>query len=180
MKQIKTLVLAIMVFLGTQAVSAQSKVAHINVRELMTAMPAMKDAQAQIQKLQDQFDNEYKVMVEEYQAKLKKYEGEAPTAGDAINETRTKEMQDLGSRIQQFRETVQQNLQDKELELVKPIMEKAQAAIQKVSKAQGFQYVFDATQGGGLLITDGPDLLADVKKELGIPNTAAPATMPKK
>ncbi len=180
MKQIKTLALAIMVFLGTQAASAQSKVAHINVSELMISMPAMKDAQTQIEKLQTQYDNEYKVMVEEYQAKLKKYEGEAPTAGDAVNETRTKEMQDLGSRIQQFRETVQKSLQDKELELVKPIMEKARVAIQKIAKIQGIQYVFDATQGSGLLVTDGTDLLADVKKELGILNTPAPAATPKK
>lgn len=180
MKQIKTLVIALVVFLGTQMVSAQAKVAHINVSELMMSMPAMKDAQAQIQKLQEQYDAEYKSMVEEYQAKLKKYEGEAATAGDAVNETRTKEMQDFGGRIQQFAETVKKNLQDKEMELIKPIMEKAKTAIQKVAKANGFQYVFDATQGSGLIVTDGPDMLADVKKELGISNVPAPAATPKK
>lgn len=48
-----------------------------------------------------------------------------------------------------------------------PILEKAQNAIQKVAKTQGFQYVLDATPGAGVLVADGKDLLADVKKELG-------------
>ena len=42
-----------------------------------------------------------------------------------------------------------------------------EAAIKKVAKAQGFQYVLDSTIGSGVLVADGTDLLADVKKELG-------------
>ena len=36
---------------------------------------------------------------------------------------------------------------------MKPIFEKAKAAIQKVAKAQGFQYVLDSTQGSGVLLS---------------------------
>jgi outer membrane protein len=73
----------------------------------------------------------------------------------------------MGSRIQQFQQTAGKDLQQKELDLYKPILEKAQAAIQKVAKAKGFQYVLDSTTGSGVLVADGTDLLADVKKELG-------------
>ena len=40
-------------------------------------------------------------------------------------------------------------------------------AIKKVAKEKGFNYVIDATLGSGLLVADGTDLLADVKKSLG-------------
>jgi outer membrane protein len=106
-------------------------------------------------------------MVAEYQTKLQKYEQEAPTAGDALNETRSKEMQDMGSRIQQFQQNAQKELGQKEMDLIKPIMEKAQAAIKKVAKEKGFNYVLDSTTGSGVLVADGTDLLADVKKSLG-------------
>ena len=43
-------------------------------------------------------------------------------------------------------------------------MEKAQAAIQKIARAKGIQYVLDSTVGGGVILADGPDLMADVKK----------------
>jgi outer membrane protein len=61
-----------------------------------------------------------------------------------------------------------QDLQQKEVDLFQPILEKARTAIQKVARAQGFQYVLDASQGTGVILSDGKDLLADVKKELGI------------
>ncbi|MQP25366.1 OmpH family outer membrane protein [Flavobacterium sp. LMO8] len=166
MKQLKTLAIAIVLFIGTQ-VSAQSKVAHIDVQALMTSMPEMKTAQDQMKKIQETYDKDYKNMVTEYQTKLQKYEQEAATAGDALNETRSKEMQDMGARIQQFQQTAQKDLGQKEMDLIKPIMEKAQAAIKKVAKEKGFNYVLDATTGSGVLVAEGTDLLADVKKSLG-------------
>lgn len=166
MKQLKTLAIALVLFITSQ-VSAQSKMAHIDVKALMTNMPEMKTAQAQLQTIQDTYDKEYKGMVQEYQTKLQKYEQEAPTAGEAVNDTRSKEMQGMGQRIQEFQQSASKQLQQKELELLKPIMEKAQAAIQKVATAKGFDYVLDATEGSGLLVAKGTDLLVDVKKELG-------------
>ena len=129
-------------------------------------MPDMKAAQDQITKVQKTYDDTYKSMVQEYQTKLAKYEQESATVGDAVNETRSKEMQDMGSRIQQFQQTAQKELGQKEMDLLKPIMEKAQNAIKKVAAAKGFEYVFDATNGSGLIVANGTDLMADVKKEL--------------
>ena len=166
MKQLKTLAIAIVLFIGTQ-VSAQTKVAHIDLQVLMTSMPEMKTAQDQMKKIQETYDKDYKNMVTEYQTKLQKYEQEAPTAGDALNDTRSKEMQDMGSRIQQFEQTAKKELGQKEMDLYKPIMEKAQAAIKKVAKAKGITYVLDATTGSGVIVADGEDLLPAVKKELG-------------
>jgi len=166
MKQLKTLAIAIVLFIGTQ-VSAQTKVAHIDVQALMTSMPEMKTAQDQMKKIQDTYDKDYKNMVAEYQTKLQKYDQESATAGDALNETRSKEMQDMGSRIQQFQQNAQKELGQKEMDLIKPIMEKAQAAIKKVAKEKGFNYVLDSTTGSGVLVAEGTDLLADVKKALG-------------
>ena len=40
-------------------------------------------------------------------------------------------------------------------------------SLDKVAKAKGYQYVLDSSTGSGVLLADGPDLLADVKKELG-------------
>lgn len=160
MKQLKSIFIAAAFFLSAQFVTAQSKVAHIDVSELMTNMPAMKTAQAQLEKIQKSYDAEYNTMVQEYQTKMEKYRTEAEngTASDAVNESRAKEMQDMGTRIQQYRETATKELQQKELDLVKPIMEKAQQAIQKVARAKGYEYVLDSTSGSGVLMADGPNL----------------------
>ena len=166
MKQFKSLVIAVILFVGIQA-SAQVKVDHIDLQALMTTMPQMKTAQDQMKKIQESYDKEFKSMATDYQAKLQKYEQESTTAGDVLNETRSKEMQDMGARIQKFQQDAQKELGQKEMDLLKPIMEKAQLAIKKVAKAKGITYVLDATLGSGVIVADGEDLLVAVKKELG-------------
>ena len=164
MKQIKTLVIVAVMLIGSQAIQAQAKTAHVEVNEIISKMPAMIDAQKQLEKLSGTYDAEYKTMVDEYQNKLKKYEEEAATQTEASNETRAKEVQDMQKRIVDYRDNAQKELQQKESDIVKPIMEKVRASIQKVGKAKGFQYVLD---GSTLLLADGPNLTADVKKDLG-------------
>ena len=165
MKNLKSLLIATVLFLGAnQVTTAQAKTAHVNTSELMQKFPAMIEAQKQLETLGKTYQVEYKTMGEEYTAKIKKYEGESSTAGDKVNAERQKEVQDLEKRIQEYGQTAQKEIQTKETDLMKPLQEKIKLAIQKVGKAKGFQYILDAN---GLLLADGPDLTADVKKELG-------------
>jgi outer membrane protein len=164
MKQIKTLLIAALVVLGANKMNAQAKVAHVNVGEIMTKMPAMLDAQKQLEKLSTTYDAEYKKMVTEYQDLLKKYEADAKTVTDAVNETRGKEVQDMQQRIVAYRDNAQKELQQKESDITKPLYDKVRASIQKIGKAKGIQYILD---GASLLLADGPDLTADIKKDLG-------------
>ena len=165
MKHFKTLLIAAILTLGANQISsAQAKTAHVDVSEIMAKMPAMLDAQKQLEKLSTTYDADYKKMVEEYQAKLKKYEAEAATVSEVINGDRSKEVQDMQKRIVDYRDNAQKELQQKESDIVKPLMEKVRASIQKIGKAKGFQYVLDGTS---LLLADGPNLTMDVKKDLG-------------
>lgn len=168
MKQLKTLLLAALLLVGTTSIaSAQSKVAHINTTELVQAMPEMKAAQAEIEKLSKTYDAQYKDAVTELQNKITQYRAEVDSKTEEENINRTKEVQQMEQGIREFQAGAQEDLAKKEAALLKPIFEKAKAAITKVAAAQGFQYVLDSTQGGGVIVATGKDLLADVKKELG-------------
>ena len=165
MKRLKSLLLATVLCLGTSyTINAQAKTAHVDVNELISKMPAMIDSQKQLEKLSATYDAEYKTMAEEYQNKIKKYDQEAATVGDAVNATRQTEVQDLVKRIQDYRDNAQKELQKKEADMVKPLMDKIKASIAKVGKAKGYQYVLNVAD---LLLADGPDLTPDVKKDLG-------------
>jgi len=165
MKQIKTLLIAAILVIGaSQTISAQAKTAHVDVSEIMTKMPAMLDAEKQLKTLSATYDAEYKKMADEFQTKLKKYDTESATVTEVINADRQKEVQDMQKRIQDYGQNAQKELQQKQEDITKPIYEKVSASIQKVGKAKGFQYVLD---GATLLLADGPNLTADVKKDLG-------------
>lgn len=169
MKQFKTLLFTAILFVGATSFSvAQSKVAHINTNDLIAAMPEMKAAQAELEKLQKTYEAEIKSMATELDVKIKRYQAEVDTKTDEENQTRAQEVQSIQESIRQYQGQAQQDLQTKETGLMKPIFERAKAAIDKVAKAQGFEYVLNSVEGSGVLVANGKNLLPDVKKELGL------------
>lgn len=168
MKQVKQIVVAFMLFVAaTSFVSAQSKVAHIDVTQLLAAMPEMKTAEAELKKLQETYNADIQASMTELRNKFTQYQNEAPSKSKEENDKRAVELQGFEKNIGDAQQAAQQEFQKKQAELFGPISEKAKAAIEKVAAAQGYDYVMDAQAGGGLIVAKGKDLLADVKKELG-------------
>jgi len=168
MKLFKNLLLASVLFLGTMTINAQSKVAHINTDELVAAMPGTKLMQEELKKVVQAYDTDFKTQSSSLQAKMQKYDQEAPTQTDVENQKRLVEVQELQKKLQMYRQTAQEELQKKEFDLYKPIAERAQKAINDVAAAKGFDYVIDSTPGKGLIVYNGTDLMADVKANLNI------------
>lgn len=171
MKHLKSLCVALVLFVGaTGFVQAQdvAKTAHIDTQKLVEAMPAMMDAKTQLKTLEDTYSAEIQTMAQEWETKMKQYGAEAESKSDEENMRRSKEVQDMQTKIQEYQMNAQKDLQQKEIDLYQPILDKARAAIQKVARAQGYQYVLDCAMGNGVILCDGPDLLASVKKEMGL------------
>ncbi len=167
-QQLKTLLLATVLCVATVSFTqAQSKIAHINTQELIASMPAMKAAQTELETLSKTYQTDLQTMGTEFQNKIKQYDAEAATKTQEENMKRQEEVQTMEQNIRQFQGQAQQDLQKKQEELLKPITEKAKAAILKVGRAQGFDYVLDSSVGVTILAA-GKDLMNDVKKELGI------------
>lgn len=168
MKHVKKIVVAIVLFVATTGfVNAQSKVAHIDVSQLLSEMPEMIAAQAELKKLQETYRADIEGSYKEFQNKAVLYRNESESKTKEENLQRSEELQGIEQSIQKAQQAAQQEMQKKQAELFAPISEKAQKAIEKVAAAKGVNYVLDATQGGGLIVFKGMDLLPDVKKELG-------------
>ena len=167
MKIFKSSINTILFLLISFNIGAQSKVAHINSQALISEMPEVKEAQAQLEKLQKTYQTEIEASMKEYQTKLQTYSADAQNQTEVTNQARQKELAGMEQNIQQYQQTAAQDIQKKQADLLKPLIDKARAAIQKVAKAQGFDYVIDATEGGSLILADGKNLLEEVKIELG-------------
>ena len=166
MKKIK-IFLVVLFFTINLSNFAQSKVAHINTTELVASMPEMNDAKAELEKLAKTYETDIQTMAAELQSKVKQYDSEAANQTDEENAKRLQEVQGMEQSIRQYQNQAQQELQKKEFDLLKPITEKAQDAINKVANNLGFDYVLDSTQGQGVIVANGQDLMDEVKKELG-------------
>ncbi len=168
MKQFKTLAVAVLLFIGaTSFVNAQSKVAHIDVQKLLSEMPEMQAAQAELKKLEETYKADLQGSVDELRNKATQYENEAPSKTKEENEKRAIEIQKQQQNLAQAQQSASQDIQKRQVDLFQPILKKAEEAIKKVAKAQGFQYVLDASPGGSVIMAEGKDIAGEVKKELG-------------
>ena len=168
MKHLKNLfIVSTILLMSNLTLNAQSKVAHINTQELVESMPDMKSAKSELEKLAKTYETDIQAMATELQNKITQYDAESSTKTDEENGKRLQEVQSMEQSIRQYQAQAQQDLQKKELDLLRPITEKAKNAILKVGNAQGFDYVLDSSQGQGVIMANGKDLLTDVRTELG-------------
>lgn len=165
MKQVKTLLLVAIIALGVNTAQAQTKVAHISTDLLISLMPETKVMQSEIEKLNKTYSDEIKAEQDKFEAKMQKYSAEAGSQTDEVNQQRQVEVEQDRQRLIQTSQIAQQDIQTKQNEKLKPIVDKAKAAIEKVASAQGFTYVLEASS---LIVANGTDLLPAVKAELGI------------
>jgi len=167
MKNLKSLFIAMLMALPMTFSYAQSKVAHIDTQQLISQMPEVVAAQKQLEELEKTYTNQIESTYKEFQTKAQSYSADAANQTDVTNQARQKELETMQQNINQYRETAAQDLQKKQVEMMRPLYDKARAAIEKVASGQGFDYVLDATAGGSVIMAKGKDLMADVKAELG-------------
>jgi outer membrane protein len=87
---------------------------------------------------------------------------------DIVKEAKIKEIQDLEVRIQQFQQSSQESIQQKRNEVLSPLLEKAQNAINEVAVDNGYTYIFDISLGTIVYGQESKDIMPLVKAKLGI------------
>ncbi|GGE01788.1 hypothetical protein GCM10011312_26500 [Planktosalinus lacus] len=168
MKNMKSILVALVIMVSATSFVNAQKMAHIDTQALIEAMPETRSAQNELERIKKTYEAELVSMGKELEAKLARYEAEAETKTEEENRKRLEEVQSAQQKIGEYRQNASMDLQKKEGDLFSPLFDKAKKAIEKVAADKGIQYVMDATPGSGLIVAEGEDLLAAVKKELGI------------
>ncbi|MBO6237912.1 MAG: OmpH family outer membrane protein [Bacteroidales bacterium] len=164
MKKIFVIALAALM---TVTASAQ-KLGRVNFTELVQLAPEADAAREQITAMQNEAQETYASMLEEYQTKANQYQQKSASWTAAIRESKEKELYDIQNRLQEFQQTISQELQQQQNTLMSPIMEKAQEVVKKLAKAQGLAAVFDDSSALYFDETAVVDLTPAARKELGI------------
>ena len=107
-------------------------------------------------------------MQNELEQRYNDYMAKKDQMSDLIRQTKERELQDMGARIQEFQENAEKKLQDRQQEVLKPIIDRAKKAIEDVAKENGYTYIFDTSVGALLYQQDSEDILPLVKKKLGL------------
>lgn len=167
MKRIfQAVILSTILAFSTEAFA--QKFGYVDTQELLSAMPERAQAETDIQNYAKELESQLRAMSTEWESKYGEYQAKATTMTDAIKKTKEKEIMDLEARIKEFQATAQDEIANKEKELLQPMIDKAKKAIEDVAKENKYTYVFDSSVGVLLYKPEGDDILPLVKKKLNI------------
>lgn len=165
----KLFVLILFAAIAVSAAAQNQKFGHIDLQALVQVMPERASAETQFNSFQSDLEDVLTEMQQNYQQKLTELEQLGEGASEVKRNAKITELQELQQRIQNYQMTAQQQLQQKQAELLSPVFDKAEAAIEEVAKEQGLLYVFDI--GSRVVLyksNQSVDLLPMVKQKLGI------------
>ena len=169
MKKSLILLFAAMLAFSASAFAQKTvKLGHINSSDLMQIMPGKDSAQSAFEAEVKILEGELKAMQDELEKKLADYQSRKDQMTELIRTTKEQELNDLSQRIQIYQQNAQKKLQEKEAELLQPIIDRAKQAISDVAKENGYTYIFDTSAGAVLYPQDSDDILNLVKKKLGL------------
>ena len=168
MKSVFKISLMAIILFSAGLVQAQTlKFAHIDSQALIQTMPETAAAQKALQEQAKGLEDQLSDMQKEFQTKLADYTQKSDSLTDIVRQAKEEDLRNLQERIQSFNSSAQQKLQQKQSELMQPVFDKANKAIEEVAKQQGVIYVFDSN---AVLYKSNAsiDLLPLVKTKLGI------------
>ncbi len=143
MKLVKVFVVIVALAFSGKAFAQDLKFGHINVQQLILELPEKIAADKALQSEGNKLQNQLQVMQTELEKMYTDYISQRDSLPDLIRATKEKEIQDKDQRLQQYNQMAQQEIQKKEQQLLTPIVEKVQKAIQEVGQEQGLIYIFD-------------------------------------
>ena len=145
----------------------------MNSTAILSEMPEVKQADANMEALQKQLQKKGQQMVQEYQAKvlsLQKKEQAGELSPKQI-EDEAKKLEAEQQKIASYEQDMIKQMTEKRNTLLKPIFDRVETAIQSVAKENGYNYIFDtnAAQGRVILYADeNNDVTGLVKSKLGM------------
>ncbi len=143
------------------------KIGHVNVQELVEDHPSMDSIKAVIEKEQKEMEELYSEMLTEHENKMKTFEAESSGYSDFVRKAKQKEIMQLAQKIQDYNQSAQQQLQQRNIELIQPVYAEINQEITNVAGAANFSYVLDISNGSVAYISpDSEDITPLVLERL--------------
>ena len=163
----KIVIIAAMALVSFSAYA--QKLARVNFSELVQLMPEADQARATLKAVSQEAEETLQTMYQEYQTKMTQYQQKSASWSDAIKKSKETELMDIQRRIEENQQVFQQEIQQKQSELMAPIYQKAQDAVKELAKSKGITALFDSSSALYFDESAVEDLTAAARKALNIP-----------
>src|SRR5688500_293149 len=148
------LALALLIVLSLPARAQGVKVAYVQTSVLLDQAPGRQEAEAQFDKETGTFRDQIKRMSDSLNAMVADFEKTQASLSATARDTRGKAIQAKEQEYQRRTRELEQKAQQRQGELVQPILDRVKAAIEDLRIEGGYSFVFNADQGSAIVAMD--------------------------
>lgn len=155
----------------TSTAQKAMKIGYTSAEYIMYNHPKMKEIESNLAAHTKQHEKRIQELQGEFQQKYQAYEKGASMMTEIQRKDKEQELQGLNARVEQMTRNAEADIQKKQMELTKPILDAIQKAIDNVRTENGYTYILSTNASGGSVILSGPeenDISDLVFKKLGI------------
>ena len=165
-----TYLLTLLCFLGLSFALNGQNFGYINSQLLIQDIPEVKEANSNIETFRTQLQKKGQEMLQALQAKaqdLERRQAQGEISPVQLDQEAAK-LQQEEQTILAFEQESQQKILKKSEDLLTPIRDRIQKAIDDVASENGFDYIFDTSAGFVLYADESTDVTNKVKAKLGM------------
>jgi outer membrane protein len=143
----------ILVFAGLYSFSPNTsgqtglKLGHVDINQILLALPQRDSAAVIMEKETKEVQRTFNEMTAEYNKLYDDYEKSASILTEVVKKAKETDLLDKQKRLEEFRQTASAKLDQRNADLLKPILDKILKAVDKVAAENGFTYIFDVSKG---------------------------------
>ncbi len=141
---------------ASTAEAQQQRFGYINSQRIMAEAPGTAEAQTAFEQDMAQYRTELEQLETRLETLQDDFDRQQATLSATAREERQQEIQQAFLQYQQRRVELEERAQQRQAELVGPIMERVSQVIETIREEGGYAMVFDAS--AGVLITADPSL----------------------
>lgn len=142
MKKITALVLFVSLF-AIQNVFAQVNIGHTNPARILSQVPEVEEVDAEIQALIEQRDQELGERAAQLQQEFSDYEQTMATLSEQERRSREEVLMEKNQQFEQQREVMMNEIRQKRAELMAPIIERMNGAMDEVAQEMGLDLILN-------------------------------------
>lgn len=156
-------VLGVSAMAAAPIAQAQTKIGFVSTERILRDSQPAKAAQSKIEAEFKRRDEELQKMADKLRSDAQSFDRDAPVLSESERITRQRQLADLDSDLQRKRREFQEDFNRRRNEEFSAIVEKADAAIQRIADSQGYDLIIQ----DAVTVSPRVDITDEVLKALG-------------
>lgn len=132
---------------------AQPRIGFMNPQIVLDNLPESASIERQLNRFLDEKETEFEEMAIRFQNQLARFQQEAANLSESESQRRQQELQELDSQLEQFQNQTRFELEQRQSELLGPVLREMNRVIEEIATERRFDYVLnEATTEGEMFL----------------------------